>query len=132
MGALARYPARRLELEFGLSRAGALRLSAAFALGRRVERAPRAPRRRCARRPWSTISSRPTVRGSKRETFHALLLDGKHRLQGSGAHQRGDLTCSLVHPREVFGPALARRCGGVDRRAQPSPVIPSRRRRTSR
>ena len=35
-----------------------------------------------------------------------LLLDGRHRVHPAGAHLPGTLTASLVHPREVFAPAL--------------------------
>jgi DNA repair protein RadC len=40
------------------------------------------------------------------EVFAALLLNGKHRVTGYVEVSRGTLTASLVHPREVFGPAL--------------------------
>jgi len=46
------------------------------------------------------------LRGLEHETFHALLLDGKHRLRCRVHVSQGTLTSSLVHPREVFGPAL--------------------------
>ncbi len=35
-----------------------------------------------------------------------LLLDGKHRLRRREQVSQGTLTSSLVHPREVFGPAI--------------------------
>ena len=106
LGAIARYSVRRVRLEFGLSRAGSERLTAAFALGRRVERAARHPR--ASMRTPSLVHEllAPEMRGLERETFHALLLDGKHRLQHVSRVSEGTLTCSLVHPREVFGPAL--------------------------
>ncbi|MDZ4772056.1 MAG: DNA repair protein RadC [Planctomycetota bacterium] len=106
MGALARHSVRRLQLEFGLSRSAAARLAAAFALGRRVERSTRAPRPSLRAPSLVHELLAPEVRGLARETFHALLLDGKHRLQGVTRISEGTLTCSLVHPREVFGPAL--------------------------
>lgn len=40
------------------------------------------------------------------EVFSVLLLNGKHRVVGMAEVSRGTLTASLVHPREVFGPAL--------------------------
>lgn len=40
------------------------------------------------------------------ECFVALLLDGKHKLSGIAQVSRGTLTASLVHPREVFSPAI--------------------------
>jgi DNA repair protein RadC len=95
-----------LQRELGLSRRGALRLAAAFALGRKVERAVRDPRA-CLRSPALVHElMAPELRGLERETFHALLLDGKHRLQRRHRVSEGTLTSSLVHPREVFGPAL--------------------------
>ena len=38
--------------------------------------------------------------------FHALLLDGKHRLRRMERVSEGTLTSSLVHPREFFRPAV--------------------------
>lgn len=46
------------------------------------------------------LASRPT------EEFWELLLDGKHRVIGASQVSVGTLTTSLVHPREVFGPAI--------------------------
>ncbi len=113
MGVLARHSVRRLQLEFGLSRVAALRLSAAFALGRRVESASRAPRPSLRAPSLVHELLAPEVRGLERETFHALLLDGKHRLQGVSRVSEGTLTCSLVHPREVFSPALRERAAAL-------------------
>jgi DNA repair protein RadC len=45
------------------------------------------------------------------EVFVAILLDGKNRAVGFVEVSRGTMTASLVHPREVFGPAL--RMGAV-------------------
>lgn len=40
------------------------------------------------------------------EVFAVLLLNGKHRIVGMAEVSRGTVTATLVHPREVFGPAL--------------------------
>jgi len=40
------------------------------------------------------------------EVFAALILDSRHRVTGYVEISRGTLSASLVHPREVFGPAL--------------------------
>lgn len=45
------------------------------------------------------------------EVFVGLALDGAHRAFGLYEVSRGTLTASLVHPREVFAPAL--RLGAV-------------------
>lgn len=42
-----------------------------------------------------------------REAFLVLLLDTKNRLIGLNVVSVGTLTASLVHPREVFKPAVA-------------------------
>lgn len=106
LGSLSRASVRRLRLQLGLSLAAATRLAAAFALGRRVERAVREPRTSLRMPSLVHDLLAPELRGLDRETFHALLLDGKHRLQARLRVSEGTLTCSLVHPREVFGPAL--------------------------
>jgi DNA repair protein RadC len=93
-------------IALGLGPRAAERLVAAFELGRRVERS-RPPPRRCMRSPERVAAlMAPELRGLDRETFHALLLDGKHRLRRRLTVSQGTLTASLVHPREVFGPAL--------------------------
>lgn len=46
------------------------------------------------------------VRQSRYERFFVLLLDGRHRLLREVVISQGTLTASLVHPREVFRPAL--------------------------
>jgi DNA repair protein RadC len=42
-----------------------------------------------------------------------LLLDGKHRLVRRQRVSEGTLTSSLVHPREVFGPAVREAAAAV-------------------
>ncbi len=46
------------------------------------------------------------LRHAPSERFLALLLDGRHRLLREAPISQGTLTASLVHPREVFRPAL--------------------------
>jgi len=41
-----------------------------------------------------------------REMFVALLLDGKNQVLGFNVVSIGSLTAALVHPREVFKPAI--------------------------
>ena len=103
---LARASAGTLRIAGGLSAVRAARLAAAFALGRRVQAASRPvrPSLRSADRVHELLG--PDLRGLTQETFHVLLLDGKHRLLRRQRVSEGTLTSSLVHPREVFGPAL--------------------------
>ena len=46
------------------------------------------------------------LRDEAQERFLVLLLDGRHRILREEVISQGTLTASLVHPREVFRPAL--------------------------
>ena len=48
----------------------------------------------------------PRLLAARRESFHVLLLDGRHRLIAEREVSVGTLTASLVHPREVFRDAI--------------------------
>ncbi len=48
----------------------------------------------------------PRLRDTFQEFFVVLLLDGRHRILREVVVSQGTLTASLVHPREVFRPAL--------------------------
>jgi len=103
---LARRTPRELCARFGTSLQAALRVAAAFELGRRVERA--APAVRAPMNAPSLVHAvaAPILRGLDREEFHVLLLDARHRLMRTAHVSTGTLSTSLVHPREVFAPAL--------------------------
>jgi DNA repair protein RadC len=49
---------------------------------------------------------RPKLSGEKRECFLVLMLDIKNRLIRDVTVSQGSLTQSIVHPREVFQPAI--------------------------
>jgi DNA repair protein RadC len=49
----------------------------------------------------------PLFAGADREKFVVVLLDAKHRPIGINTVSVGSLTASIVHPREVFKPAIA-------------------------
>jgi DNA repair protein RadC len=79
---------------------------AALELGRRAQAAPLAvgsPLRDAAS-VWAHFRGRlPQL---DREAFYVLVLDGKNRVQGEVRVSEGSLTAALVHPREVFAPAI--------------------------
>ena len=97
----------------GLGPRSSVRLAAIFELGRRVERAriPAGCRIDAPARVFELMASE--LRGLAQETFHVLLLDGKHRLRRRQRVSVGTLTSSLVHPREVFGVALRESAAAV-------------------
>jgi DNA repair protein RadC len=90
----------------GLGRTKAASLMAAAEIGRRL-----ASRRLL---PGDVIRSpidvhrhfHQRLRDSRREHFMVLLLDGRHRVMSESQISQGTLTASLVHPREVFRPAV--------------------------
>jgi DNA repair protein RadC len=95
-----------LEREFGLPAEAASSLASAFGLARALLATRRAERiaLRSPRAVYELVE--PELRGLDRETFRALALDGKNALVRSYLVSVGTLTTSLVHPREVFRPAL--------------------------
>ncbi len=48
----------------------------------------------------------PELRTLTVEQFWVLVVDGKHRLSAAVRVSEGTLTASIVHPREVFRPAV--------------------------
>lgn len=48
----------------------------------------------------------PNLATSKRERFCVLFLDGRRQLMGGSLVSIGTQTATLVHPREVFRPAI--------------------------
>lgn len=97
----------------GVGAAVSARLSAALELGRRlaregpVERAriggPRDVYERCA----------PTMRDLDREEFRVLLLNAQHEVNRELTVTTGVLDGSVIHPREVFKEAIARRAAAL-------------------
>ena len=110
---LSREPETYWHRTLGVTPTNALRLACAFELGRRVERSRR--ERGAAVRGASDVYALLAceLRGRRQEVFVALLLDGKHCLRRIVEVSSGTLSSSLVHPREVFGPAVGDRSGAV-------------------
>jgi DNA repair protein RadC len=103
---VARSSSRELSAVPGVGPVKVAALLACFELGRRV-----AGRRLRAGTPIRGPEDvyrhyHPTLRHVGQERFFAVLLDGRHRVLGHEIVSLGTLTASLVHPREVFRPAL--------------------------
>ena len=104
--ALSRASGARIAAESSLSPCRARRLAAVFALGRHVEQVRWQSSENVSSPDGVYRLMAPRLRGLEKETFHVLLLDGKHRLRSVQRVSEGTLTTSLVHPREVFRPAI--------------------------
>jgi len=103
---LARSAGRELASTPGVGPARSASVLAALELGRRLS-AGRLRRGAAIRGPEDIYRHfHPRLRHAEQERFEVLLLDGRHRVMGQELVSQGTLTASLVHPREVFRPAL--------------------------
>jgi DNA repair protein RadC len=109
---LARAGARELAETPGVGPAKTAAVRAALELGRRLA-ARRLEAGSQIRSPADVFQHfHPRLRHLPQERFLAVLLDGRHRVLRHELVSQGTLTASLVHPREVFRPAL-RECAAA-------------------
>lgn len=103
---LAHAGGRELRAAPGVGPAKSASLRAALELGRRLA-ARRLEAGAAIRGPDDVYRHfHASLRHVPHERFLALLLDGRHRVLRQEVVSQGTLTASLVHPREVFRPAL--------------------------
>lgn len=110
---LAARPLAELTREPGLGPAKAARLAAAFELAVRLvaEERPAVVR---IREPEDVVGLfAPRLRDLPVEEFHLLALDTQSQVLRQILVTRGILNSSLVHPREVFRPAIAEAAAGI-------------------
>jgi DNA repair protein RadC len=106
LDALARAGTAELAGVPGMGPAKIAALRAAFELGSRLARAPLVPGEKLHSPEQVAAHFGARMRRYRQEVFVVLLLDSRHRLIGEVEVSRGSLNQSLVHPREVFAPAL--------------------------
>lgn len=106
LAALALAAPRELAAIPGIGVAKAARLLAACEIGRRVAARPLRRGDRIGSPEDVHRHFHARLRDAPEEQFHTLLLDSRHRVIRSVLTSQGTLTASLVHPREVFRPAL--------------------------
>lgn len=103
---LAASEPQALQAVRGIGPARAAALAAAFELGRRVAAEP-GRRNRRVRGPRDVHRRLgPTLRDARQEEFWCLYLDAQNRVLRERRITVGILNSSLIHPREVFRPAL--------------------------
>ncbi len=90
----------------GIGPAKLAALRAAFEVGSRIVREPVRLGMRVRSPAHVHAEFGPRLGRLRQEVFYVLLLDSRHRLQRSLEVSRGSLNQSLVHPREVFAPAI--------------------------
>jgi DNA repair protein RadC len=113
LGALARASLDELQTVKGIGRDKAVTLAAAFALARRMAKELRqdAP---VLDTPEAVANlMREDARLRNVETFQILLLNTRRRLIDVAKISDGTLDTILVHPREVFKPAIAANAAAI-------------------
>ncbi|MFO0794605.1 MAG: DNA repair protein RadC [Candidatus Brocadiaceae bacterium] len=90
----------------GIGPARAAQIKASLAIARRFATIALQPQQqfKCSRDIFNHFHER--LRGKKQENFLAVLLDNKNRIIKDLSISTGSLTSSIVHPREVFNPAI--------------------------
>ncbi len=115
-GPLRRLSTRTLSEISRVPRIGcvqARRLAATFALAKRLVGERMRPGA-CFDNPRQIFEHfHGVLRDKKREIFLVVLLDARHRVLREEVVSEGSLTSSIVHPREVFLPAVRESAGAV-------------------
>lgn len=95
----------------GLTVTQAAVLSAAFEMGRRLCRPEVGPGALCQASDVHRVVR--DLELARREHFVAFYLDTRNRILARETISVGSLSASIVHPREVFAPAIERRAASV-------------------
>jgi DNA repair protein RadC len=110
---LAQRPRAELLRAEGIGPTKAARLLAGLELGARLAREERPPLHR-VREPEDVVRLfGGRLRDLQVEEFHLLALDSQSQVLREVLITRGLLNSSLVHPREVFRPAIAEAAAGI-------------------
>lgn len=105
---LAESSAEELMEINGVGRFKAARIMAAMELGRRISAIPAEKRIRITTTSQVACMFAEELRREKREVFKVLLLNPRGDIITVETVSVGELTSTLVHPREVFNPAVRR------------------------
>ncbi len=108
---LAEWPLARWLRVAGVGPARAAAMCAAFELGRRAAECPAGGRP--IRGPDDVLPHVRDLLRARREHFLVLLLNARHEMQRRDVISIGSLNASIVHPREVFLPAILHSAASV-------------------
>lgn len=97
----------------GIGPARAAQIKASLAIAKRFSTISVKPLQqfKCSRDIFGHFHER--LRGRKQEMFLVVLLDNKNRIVKEIPISTGSLTSSIVHPREVFSPAIRESAASV-------------------
>lgn len=108
---LAGWSSARWLLVPGIGPARAAALTAAFELGRRAQAA--VPGGAAIHGPEDVLGHVRDLAVARKEHFAVLLLNARHEMQRREIVSIGSLNASIVHPREVFLPAIVHSAASV-------------------
>jgi len=97
----------------GIGPAKAAQLKASFELGRRFLSLPLSEGLKLDKSQQVFAHFSPRLRGAKKEYFIIILLDQKNKVIRDVTISEGSLTSTVVHPREVFSPAVRESAASV-------------------
>ena len=97
----------------GLGIAKATAILAAIEIGRRLASAKPLARKGFTCPQDGADYLMPLLRFSQKEQFVVVLLNSKNRVIGTEIVSEGSLTGSVVHPREVFQPAILQHAAAI-------------------
>lgn len=100
---LAETNLEELKTTFGLGEAKACEIVACFELGRRFLKDKKSELILSPEKVWEELKG---IRDSKKEHFVVFYLDTRNQVIKQDIISIGTLNASLVHPREVFEPAI--------------------------
>lgn len=110
---LAQAELQELQQVKGLGLAKAASLKAAFSLASRFQARPLVTLERFTSPAQVFDYFHHELRDARTEQFLVLLLDGKNRITRKVTVSEGSLNQSIVHPREVFAPAVRESAAAV-------------------
>jgi adenine-specific DNA-methyltransferase len=96
----------------GIGKAKALQIVAAFALVKRVYQ-ELGPKDNIVLTPQDAVTLTSEIRNRKKEHLVCLYLNARNALLKKEIISIGILDKSIIHPREIFGPAVELRAAGV-------------------
>lgn len=89
----------------GIGKAKACQIFASFELNKRINQSKKPVKRiTCAEDVFNLMHEK--LKDKKEEHFYILMLDTKNNLIGEQLITKGILDASIIHPREVFKPAI--------------------------
>lgn len=98
----------------GVGQAKATQLKAAFELSKRIEASANEGKKVPVKSPEDIVRIiKSELKDKKKEHFFVILLDTRNQYLGKDKVSVGSLDTSIVHPREVFKPALSASAASV-------------------